>query len=349
MLKKKSTIHPTLKYKKHFPNIEQNIYIANNAKIIGNISIKKDNKIFDHVVLRGDGEKISIGERCEFFQRCTVHVASDFLGTDIGNDCLFSEYTVIHACKIGNNVMVGENSVIMDGSIVDDYCIILPDSLIPPGKKFEQFSIISGTPAKCIKKIDKKFFNNFNKMKLKSKTNHSHFIQNLNSKFKNIVTKGKNIFIASDLFSNCKLIAHENSSIWFSTILNSTNNEGVVYLGKGSNIQDNSIINTNGEKVIIENRVTIGHNVIINGETFIGSDAVIGMGSILEKNCSVEDGGFVGAKSYLKKNTKVPKNHIFAGNPAKFFRHVTPQEKHYFSKGQKIYEKLTTEYLKNNN
>ena len=234
MLKKKSTIHPTLKYKKYFPNIEQNTHIANSAKIIGNISIKKDNKIFDHVVLRGDGEKISIGERCKFLQRCTVHVASDFLGTDIGNDCLFGEYTVIHACKIGNNVLVGENSVIMDGSIVNDYSIILPDSLIPPGKKFEQFSIISGTPAKFIKKIDKRFFHNFNQMKLKSKSNHSHFKQILNSNFKIIDTKGKNIFIASDLVSNCKLIAHENSSIWFSTILSIMK---VVYLGKGSNIQ----------------------------------------------------------------------------------------------------------------
>ena len=90
MLKKKSTIHPTLKYKKYFPNIEQNTYIANSAKIIGNTSIKKDNKIFDHVVLRGDGEKISIGENCLFEKRSTVHVASDLLGTKIGNNCIIN-------------------------------------------------------------------------------------------------------------------------------------------------------------------------------------------------------------------------------------------------------------------
>ena len=56
----------------------------------------------------------------------------------------------------------------MDGSTVGDYSIILPDSLIPPGKKFDKFSLISGSPAKLIKNIDKIFYNKFNNLKSKS-------------------------------------------------------------------------------------------------------------------------------------------------------------------------------------
>ena len=71
------------------------------------------------------------------------------------------------------------------------------------------------------------------------------------------------------------------------------------------------------------------------------------MGSILEENCIIEKNAFVGANSYVKKNTIVPEGEIFAGNPAKFFRETTIEEKKFFSLGQKVYESLTQEYLKN--
>ena len=128
-------------------------------------------------------------------------------------------------------------------------------------------------------------------------------------------------------------------------MLHSPDNKGSVYLGLGSNIQDNSIFNTKGKDIYIGDKVTIGHNVIIDGNCRINNNAVIGMGSILEENCIVEKNAFVGANSYVKTNTVVPKGKIYAGNPAKFFRDVSQQEKEFFSLGQKIYENLTLEYL----
>ena len=151
MIKKKNTIHPRIKFLKHFPHVADNVSISSSAKIIGNTNISKNTKILDNVIIRGDGEKIEIGENCLFKKRCTVHVASDLLGTKIGNNCIIEQYAIIHACLIGNNVKVGENAVVMDGSAVGDYSIILPDTLIPPGKKFDRFSLISGSPAKLIK------------------------------------------------------------------------------------------------------------------------------------------------------------------------------------------------------
>ena len=106
MIKKKITIHPRIKFLKHFPNIADNVSISSLAKIIGNSDIKKNTKILDNVIIRGDGEKIEIGENCLFEKRSTVHVASDLLGTKIGNNCIIGEYAIIHACLIGNNVKV---------------------------------------------------------------------------------------------------------------------------------------------------------------------------------------------------------------------------------------------------
>ena len=115
------------------------------------------------------------------------------------------------------------------------------------------------------------------------------------------------------------------SSVWFGAVLRGDIEK--ITLGEGSNIQDNSIFNTQGKEIYISDRVTIGHNVIIDGNCRINNNAVIGMGSILEENCIIEKNAFVGANSYVKTNTVVPEGKIFAGNPAKYFRDVTQQEK----------------------
>ena len=97
-------------------------------------------------------EKKLKSEKIAFEKRCTVHVASDLLGTKIGNNCIIEQYAIIHACLIGNNVKVGENAIVMDGSTVGDYSIILPDTLIPPGKNLIVFTNIR-SPAKLIRKL----------------------------------------------------------------------------------------------------------------------------------------------------------------------------------------------------
>ena len=347
MLEKKNNIHPRIKFLKYFPTIAKNVSISSSAKIIGNSNIKKNTKILDNVIIRGDGEKIEIGENCLFEKRSTVHVASDLLGTKIGNNCVIEQYAIIHACLIGNNVKVGENSVVMDGSAVGDYSIILPDTLIPPGKNFDRFSLISGSPAKLIRNIDTSYYNKFNDLKSKSNFRFNEYLKKININFQSIKVDKNNTFIAPDVLIGCNIFTEPNSSIWFSTVLHSPDNKGSVYLGSGSNIQDNSIFNTKGKDINIGDRVTIGHNVIIDGKCRIYNNAVIGMGSILEENCIVEKNAFVGANSYVKKNTVIPEGKIYAGNPAKFFRDVSQQEKEFFSLGQKNYEKLTLEYLKN--
>jgi carbonic anhydrase/acetyltransferase-like protein (isoleucine patch superfamily) len=235
----------------------------------------------------------------------------------------------------------------MDGSNIGDYSIILPDTLIPPGKKFNKFSLLSGSPAKLIKKIDLDYYNKISNLKSKFNINYKKFLKDINPNYQSIKLDKTSTFISPDALIGCNIFTKPNSSIWFSTVFHSPNNKGIVNLGAGSNIQDNSIFNTKGNLISIGERVTVGHNVIINGECRIYDDAVIGMGSILEENCTVEKNAFVGANSYVKKNTVIPEGEIYAGNPAKFFREITQQEREFFSLGQKIYEKLTQEYIRN--
>ena len=73
MIKKENTIHPRIKFLKHFPHVADNVSISSSAKIIGNTNISKNTKILENVIIRGDGEKIEIGENC-LFEKSIDHI-----------------------------------------------------------------------------------------------------------------------------------------------------------------------------------------------------------------------------------------------------------------------------------
>ena len=314
-----------IKYKNYFPLINQSNQLSKTAWVIGNVEIKKNSIISDRVVLRGDGKKITVGKNCIFKNKSTVHVAAELLGTAIGNNCIIGTNTVVHACNLKSNVLVGNNSVIMDESEIGNNVIIGDNCLIAPRKKIPDFSLVKGSPGKIIKILTKteyvRYKNQLNAEKTKIIKKN---IKKFPCKYKDIIPN--NFFVAPDLFSTATLQLKENASIWFSTIILGLNGKGLVEIGEGTNVQDNSIINTKGKTVKIGNKVTVGHNVSILGPVTIGDNVVLGMGSVIEEGSVIKDNAFVGANSYLKKNTLVPKDTIFAGSPARFFRKVKIKE-----------------------
>ena len=339
-----------IKYLNFFPQMSKKIKGSITSVVIGNVFISDFTKIKKNVIIRGDGKEIYIGKNCILNNRVTVHVAASLQGTSIGNNCFIDEYSVIHACKLKDDVIIGSNSVIMDGSVIGNNVIIQKNSLVPPRKNFPSYHLIGGSPAKVLSKISRREFLKYKNSFIKKKS--SSFVNNFN--YRDFICKNnfnehykkKNIknFIAIDAKISQKLTMGINSSIWYSVIILSSKEKGEVILGKGSNIQDNSIFDTLGDLIQIGERVTIGHNVIIKGRSIIHDDAVIGMGSILEKDCIVGNNAFVGANSVVKSGTVIPDDTIFAGNPANFFRKVNEKEKKFFKKGQKIYEELTQHY-----
>jgi len=126
--------------------------VAPSADIIGQVILGDDTSIFYQCVLRGDINSITVGARSNIQDHCTLHVASD-LSVTLGEDVSVGHGCIIHACTIGDRVLVGMGSIIMDGTTVGEDCLIAAGSLLVKGKVFEPGSLIMGNPARTIRKL----------------------------------------------------------------------------------------------------------------------------------------------------------------------------------------------------
>jgi carbonic anhydrase/acetyltransferase-like protein (isoleucine patch superfamily) len=246
----------------------------------------------------------------------------------------------------------------MDGSDIGDNCIISANSLISPGKTFPNNSLISGAPAKVIRIVENREYEKFkseilanidlNKSLVRSQLDGDDPLAelgiepwvNYNKGIENISSKA---FVAPDAIIRGDIIVKDRASIWFATVLSSLPG-GSISIGKGSNIQDNTIIDVNTKPLIIGEKVTVGHNVRL-GAGNIGDNCLIGMGCTIEDGAIIEENAFVGARAIVKANTVVKANTIFAGRPANYFRDVKNEEAKFFKMGQEIYEGFAADYI----
>ena len=139
-------------YEKRHPEIGENVFIAAGVRLIGEVVIGNDSSVFFNSVLRADINSITVGERTNIQDNCTVHVASD-QPVLVGNDVTIGHNVVIHACRIGDNVTIGMSSTIMNGAVIGDNSIVAAGSLITRNKVFPDGVLILGNPAKVIREL----------------------------------------------------------------------------------------------------------------------------------------------------------------------------------------------------
>ena len=125
---------------------------------------------------------------------------------------------------------------------------------------------------------------------------------------------GENVFIAPTAVIIGNVIIGDGASIWYGVVLRG--DEGRIEIGKGSNVQDNSVIHTTPEiPTIIKDNVTIGHGALLEG-CIIESGAVVGMGSIVLHKAVVGEQAMTAAGSVVTPGTIIPPRTLAAGSPA---------------------------------
>ena len=138
------------------PQFGENVFLADNATIIGDVIIGNDCSIWFNTVLRGDVNSIRVGNRVNIQDGTVVHTLYEKSIAEIGDDVSIGHNVTIHGAKIENGALIGMNAVVLDHAVVGEGALIAAGSVVLSGTKVEPGSIYGGTPAKFIKKIDPK-------------------------------------------------------------------------------------------------------------------------------------------------------------------------------------------------
>lgn len=141
-------------FKDKQPSIGQSVYIDEQAVVIGDVTLGNDVSIWPTTVVRGDVERIQIGDGTNVQDGAVLHVshAGRFSPQGhpliIGKGVTIGHRAVVHACTIGDYCLVGIGAIIMDGSVLEDYVMLGAGALVPPGKTLASGYLYVGAPAK---------------------------------------------------------------------------------------------------------------------------------------------------------------------------------------------------------
>ena len=130
-------------------------WIASNAIIIGDIVIKNDASIWFNVVLRGDIEKIEVGEGSNIQDGSVLHTAPGY-PLIIGKGVTVGHMVMLHGCTIGNDTLIGIGSTILNNAKIGKNCIIGANTLITENKNIPDNSLVIGSPGKVVRQVTDK-------------------------------------------------------------------------------------------------------------------------------------------------------------------------------------------------
>ena len=135
-------------------NIDKSVFVADGAKIIGNVTIGRNSRVWFNSVVRGDSNSIIIGNNTNIQDNVVIHTNHDH-EVKIGDNVSIGHGAILHGCKIGNNVLIGMGSIILDGVVIEDNCIVGAGSLITQNKQIPNGSLVYGNPMRIVRKLNK--------------------------------------------------------------------------------------------------------------------------------------------------------------------------------------------------
>lgn len=135
------------------PQIPSDCFIAENATIVGEVSMGKECSIWFNAVIRGDVNSIKIGNKVNIQDGAVIHCTYQKYPTVIGNNVSIGHNAIVHGCTIHDNVLIGMGSIVMDNCVVHSNSIIAAGAVVTQNTVVESGSIYAGTPARKIKDI----------------------------------------------------------------------------------------------------------------------------------------------------------------------------------------------------
>jgi carbonic anhydrase/acetyltransferase-like protein (isoleucine patch superfamily) len=150
----KETIVAIRTYRGTTPQLGPRAFVDASAVVLGDVVLGEDASVWPMAVVRGDMHRIRIGNRTSVQDGSVLHITHagpfnpDGYPLLIGDEVTIGHNVTLHGCTLGNRILVGMGSIVMDGAVVEDEVVIGAGSLVPPGKVLQSGYLYVGSPVK---------------------------------------------------------------------------------------------------------------------------------------------------------------------------------------------------------
>lgn len=144
------------------PHIGKNCFVADNATIVGEVTMGDDCSIWFNAVVRGDVHSISMGNKVNIQDGAIIHCTYQKAKTVIGNNVSIGHNAIVHGCTLHDNVLVGMGAIVMDNAVVEANAVIAAGAVVLENTHVEAGSIYAGVPAKKVKSVSPELFKDLN-------------------------------------------------------------------------------------------------------------------------------------------------------------------------------------------
>lgn len=130
------------------PEVAEDVFVAENCAIIGDVKIGPGSSIWYNVTIRGDVAPIRIGRETNIQDGAVLHGTYEKCGATLGDRVTVGHLAMLHGCTIGRGSLIGMGSIVMDQAVIGEYSLVGAGSLVVEGSEFPARSLIVGRPAK---------------------------------------------------------------------------------------------------------------------------------------------------------------------------------------------------------
>ncbi|MCZ4260249.1 carbonic anhydrase/acetyltransferase-like protein (isoleucine patch superfamily) [Limimaricola soesokkakensis] len=135
------------------PEIDATAWVAPGAHVIGRVTLAPGSSVWFGTTIRGDNERITLGENTNVQENCVLHTDMGF-PLEIGAGVTVGHKAMLHGCTIGENSLIGMGATVLNGAKIGRDCLIGAGALITEGKEIPDGSLVMGAPGKVIRQLD---------------------------------------------------------------------------------------------------------------------------------------------------------------------------------------------------
>lgn len=154
------------------PTLHPSAWVADNAQVIGSVTLAEDTSVWFGVVIRGDTSTISVGRGSNIQDNSVLH-ADIGVPLTIGENVSVGHQVMLHGCTIGDNTLIGIGAIVLNHVRIGKNCLVGAGALVTEGKEFADGSMIFGSPAKAVRMLSPEQMEGL-------KMNARHYIENAN-------------------------------------------------------------------------------------------------------------------------------------------------------------------------